>query len=267
MTSADDVDEAPGFAACWMALADGPDHVTGCGTDLVGPIASTGKIPVLAALAVEVTGGRIGLADRLPILQGDRVGGSGLLRFLSLTAASVSDLAVLTAAVSDNIATNVLLRRLGLPVVADLLETADVPDLAVLDQVRDVRDANVPSAFATGTARALCRFLAAVGSATAVPEPARDLLLGWMRHNRDQAWVADAFDASSGPEVVNKTGWDTGVITDAGLVLGGGTDLAYAAVARWPGTDGTNGPGRRRAVHLMRAFGATLAQRAQERST
>ncbi|HEU5036864.1 MAG TPA: serine hydrolase [Nocardioides sp.] len=245
------------LSAAWMLL-DAEDRApTVIGPDPIAPVASTGKVAILATLAVAVERGDIDPHQLLPIGPGHHVGGTGLLRALSLREMSVQDLAVLTASVSDNIATNVLLERLGLAAVERFLADAGIPELAVLDVVRDHRGATVPPAFAVGSARGLCTLAAALGTAHGVTPTVRDVVFDWMRHNQDRAYVPDAFGAGCpGLEVVNKTGIDAGVLADTGLVLGGAADVAYAAVARWSGDD--DGGSQARAVSALRAFGADL---------
>jgi beta-lactamase class A len=245
------------FSAAYMRLDVGEEQPTVVGPDPVAAIASTGKVAILAALAVAMERGEVDPDQRLTIRPRHHVRGTGLLQSLSVRVLSVHDLAVLTASVSDNIATNVLLERLGLDAVAGFLSDARIPDVAVLDTVRDHRDATVPPAFAVGSARGLCALTAALGTASAVTPHARDVVLGWMRHNQDRAYVPDVFDAKARTlRVTNKTGIDAGVLADAGLVLGGDVDIAYAAVARW--SDDAVVAGHSSAVSALRAFGADL---------
>ncbi|WP_408897778.1 serine hydrolase [Nocardioides sp. R1-1] len=244
------------ISSAWVAVGADEQVPTVSGPDRVGPIASTAKVAVLATLAMALDRGDVDPTEPLSLPATGRVGGTGLLQAMTVSSAALHDLAVLTAGVSDNVATNVIIRRLGLAAVGEQLARSGVPDVVVLDVVRDDRDATVPPAFAVGTARGLCRMMASVGAGAGITSPARSLLLGWMRHNQDRAYVPDAFvSAHPAVEVVNKTGTDAGVLADTGLVLGGDVDLAYAVVARWSGDDAAN---RSRAASAFRAFGADL---------
>lgn len=253
------------LSSAWMPLGPTAAVPRVGGPDPVAAVASTGKVAILAALAAAIDNGDLDPGEVLPIAPHHQVGGTGLLRHLSLRELSVEDLAVLTASVSDNIATNVILERLGLATVEDYLAGAAIPELAVLDRVRDQRDSRVAPAFAVGSARGLCTLMASVGTAEGLTPTARDMLLRWMRRNQDRAYVADVLDLDEPDlEVVNKTGVDAGVLADTGLVLGGSTDLAYAVVARWP--DSTAAP-RAAAASALRDVGAHLARVALDRTS
>ena len=84
----------------------------------------------------DTAGGRPGLravpgAESLSILNrtaSDRVGGSGLWQHLQVPALPIADLAALVGATNDNLATNVLLRRVGLDGVRSATATNDGAD-------------------------------------------------------------------------------------------------------------------------------------------
>lgn len=243
-------------SCAWVSTRRPGAVVTVVGPDPVGPIASAGKIALLATVAEMVSANRLEAAERLSICRQDRVGGTGVLLQLSVSEATVADLAALTAAVSDNIATNALLRRVGLPAVSAMVADADVRDVTVHDLVRDVRDESVAPAFATGTARGLATLMAAIGSGSWGTPEARALVLTWMSHNTDRGYVSDTLDPDA-PVVhlVNKTGTDPGVLVDAGLITGV-DEIAYAVVSRWQCT--ADPQARVAAVAAVRRWGAEL---------
>ena len=82
------------------------------------PTASVIKLPVLFTLMQQVEDGLYSLDDPLMLRRGDKVGGSGLLQYLSpgLTM-PLRDWAFLMMNISDNLATNVLIDHVGLPKV------------------------------------------------------------------------------------------------------------------------------------------------------
>ena len=77
--------------------------------------ASTIKIPLLALLFSDFESGRLNPEQTTKILDNCRVGGSGVLKFLSdeTTTLSIFDFATLMIIYSDNIATNVIIDILG----------------------------------------------------------------------------------------------------------------------------------------------------------
>jgi beta-lactamase class A len=84
------------------------------GADRVLPAASTIKLPILIALFQDVDLGKVNLAEQLTIDQKSIAGGSGDLQAQKPgTKVSVLVAATKTIAISDNTATNLLIRRLG----------------------------------------------------------------------------------------------------------------------------------------------------------
>ena len=90
------------------------------------PAASTIKIAILLALHQQAERGALSLAAPVTLRKGSMAGDDGLLSHLGdgTTTMSVGDLAAAMILLSENSATNLLLDRLGLPVVNDTLRTA-----------------------------------------------------------------------------------------------------------------------------------------------
>ncbi len=205
-------------------------------------LASTGKLLLLAAVARGVAAGDLDPAEVVEIEEDDRCGGSGLLGVLSGRAWRIWDLAVLTAAVSDNTATNALLRRVGLDRVAESSAELGFVRTRILDRIREPRLPSHPPTFAVGTAAELARFATGLDGRQ---EWSR-LMLGWMAHNGDRSLVP-ALLAHEAEErevpasvpagkvwVANKTGTDTGVRADVGVMIGSGRRIGYAVLANGP---------------------------------
>lgn len=97
---------------------------------LVFPQGSAIKVSVLLALYSEDEAGRLSLADRVAIRAQDREGGSGFLRYFADSASEVAlhDLAVFMVVVSDNMATNLLVDRVGLERINSLLDRIGLRD-------------------------------------------------------------------------------------------------------------------------------------------
>ncbi|WP_199810010.1 serine hydrolase [Streptomyces sp. NRRL F-5126] len=232
--------------------------------DEVLPLASVGKLLLLAEVAHGLTGtgpagDRLDAAEPVELLGEDHCGGSGLLTRLSVRRPTIADLAVLTAAVSDNTATNALIRRVGLSRVNKRAEALGLVRTRVLDRIREPRLPGHPTTFAVGTAAEL----SALAERIAADERWARLLLGWMAGCGDRAMVPafiphDAEDAEVRDVpcpslwVANKTGTDEGVRCDVGVVRGA-RQVCYAVLARCaPGDEFEM-------VRAMRAVGAQIA--------
>ncbi|MFG1658324.1 serine hydrolase [Micromonospora chersina] len=224
--------------------------------DLVLPLASVGKVLLLGEVARRLADGTLAAGQQVELLDTDReVGGTGLLGRLSPRTWTVTDLATAVATVSDNAATNALLRLVTLDAVRDLARGAGLRDTTVHDRIRAERGPGVPETFATGTAGELCAFLAQVAQGTWHSPPACELLRGWLAGNTDRTMVADSIGhdpwSDDGVRVENKTGTDTGVRADTGIVSSRHT-VVYAVIAAFaPGEE-------RAAVAELRRCGATV---------
>jgi beta-lactamase class A len=205
----------------WGAYAIGPDGevLLEHEPDRVLSIASVGKLCLLFAAARAIDEGELDPAEPLRRTPADEVGDSGLWQDLGVDALPAADVAALVGAHSDNLATNVLLRRLG-PV-------PPIGRIELHDRVRDVRRAGDPPRLATGTARDLAELFAA---------PLPPLVAGWLSRNADLSMVPG--DLGLDPlahvgRLRNKTGTDAGVRADAGALETTGGRVAYAVLVNW----------------------------------
>jgi beta-lactamase class A len=231
--------------------------------DEVLPLASVGKLLLLASVARGFVSGELDPAEPLELLDRDYSAGSGLLRTLSARRWTLGDLARLTAAVSDNTATNALLRRVGLDRVAADAAALGMEQTRILDRVREPRLPEHPPTFAVGTARESASFVALAAG----DRSWGSLLLEWMAACADRGMVPAAIphdpeDATvrevptAGLWVANKTGTDVGTRTDVGVVRGG-RQICYAVLARCS-------PGREfEMVRAMREVGAVVGRLAR----
>lgn len=201
--------------------------------DLVLSTASVGKLLLLLEVART-------LPPDLPCDRRDvePVADSGLWRHLCTDVLPVADLALLVASVSDNLATNVLIRRVGLDRVAALTVELGLTATALHDVVRDVRTAAHPPRLSSGSAAELSLLLHRLPGIEGGEQ-----VLDWMRTSADLSMVASAFDldplSHDGVTLRNKTGTDEGVRADVGVVTGSGAAgaVSYAVLANWrPGS-------------------------------
>ncbi len=231
------------LGSAWVSTFDAHGNLTGDAHCLeptrVQSIASVGKILLLLETARRIDQGSLDESELLDRRSVSPVGDSGIWQHLSMGQLSVGDAAALVGAVSDNLATNILIQRVGLPAVNELRELLGLQDTALHDLVRDDRSGTVPPTLASGTATELGQLVQAVRTGQAINGATCARVRGWLSINTDLSLVAAAFDldplahVGATPELFNKTGTDAGVRVDVGSVRwrSGGAD--YAVLASW----------------------------------
>ncbi|MYM18553.1 serine hydrolase [Brevibacterium sp. 5221] len=239
--------------------------------------ASVGKIFLLAEVARRFEEGALDPAEVLAPTPGDRIADSGILYLFGQQEQSAADLAVLVGAFSDNMATNMLLRRVGVPAVAALTRRLGFEKSGLHDFVRDDRGPEHPPALSTGTAAELAAACARIETGELVSPAVSARLRGWLSADADLSMTAGAFGldplahgfADRGVALWNKTGTIETARIDVGCVRAGERALAYAVLANWddPGTAagaGAHGDPRDEVLAAMRRIGEQVRQHLQE---
>jgi beta-lactamase class A len=204
---------------------------------IVLPTASIGKILLLVEVSARLTErdfSGYGILDKTPR---DSVGDSGIWQHLQAPSLPVADLATLVGATSDNLATNVLLRQVGLDAVRARTESLGLLRTALLDLVRDSRGPDDAPQLSVGSTAELSWLFAALARGEIVDTLTSSRVLGWLSLNSDMSLVASAFGldplshrgTDHGVLLVNKTGTDTGVRSEAGVLRGPRAAVSYAA--------------------------------------
>lgn len=231
-------------------------------TDVV-PTASVGKVLLLLEVARRIESGELDPARRLAPAPDDEVADSGLWQHLDEPGLSVASLAVLVASVSDNLATNVLLREVGLDAVARVTGQCGLDRTRMLDRIRDHRGPEHPLAPSVGSADELARLMEAIADGTAVSPAVSARVAEWLALDVDTSLVAgglalDPLAHLDGPvRLFHKTGWDAGIRADVGHVIGPRAGVAYAVLARW---DPTASDRSVEVLEAMREVGVRIRQ-------
>jgi beta-lactamase class A len=247
---------APGvrWSACVRDAASGA-VLAALEPSVVLPIASVGKLLLLAEVARAIDASDLDAAAPLDRRAEDAVADSGLWQHLRAEALPAEDLAVLVGAVSDNLATNVLLRAVGLGAVSVTATRLGLHATALHDRVRDARGPDDPPTLASGSAGELAALMGRLD----------DRVLGWLAAGADLSMVAGGLGldplahagADRGIVLRHKTGTDEGVRADVGLLRGQRRTLAYAVIASW---DPRAGDPRDAVLAAMREVGAALRE-------
>ena len=205
------------------------DHV-------VMPTASIGKVLLLVEVASRLGSASpeaFTLLDRAPR---DAVGDSGIWQHLQSPSLPLADLAALVGATSDNLATNVLIRHVGLEAVRARTEALGLTRTALLDLVRDHRGPDDAPQLSIGSAKELTWLFASLARGEVVNPEVSQRVVGWLSLNADLSMVASAFGldplAHRMPDhnvlLMNKTGTDGGVRSEVGVLRGPRASVAYA---------------------------------------
>jgi beta-lactamase class A len=213
------------------------------GPDICVSTASVGKLIALVELAERVSRGEADLQAMVARSDADRVADSGLWQHLVTDELCLADVAMLIGAVSDNLATNVLLRHLGLAAVQRRGEVLGLEASQLHDRVRDRRTADDPPRLSSGTARELAQLMRwlTLDEGSALSPGVGRLVLSWLVPSTDLSMVASAFGLDPlahagrdrGVRLWNKTGTNVGIRADVGIVEGPERRVAYAVVANW----------------------------------
>lgn len=187
----------------------------------VMPAASTIKLIVLAELFRQVECGDVSLASDIGMLSSDSRGGSGILKDLSPSLVlPVRDHATLMIALSDNTATAVLVRLLGLERIVQSAHEWGLQDT----RYGFVSGADDPLDYSASTARDMARLLELVALDEIVSPAAcaqmRDILLTQQYHDQIGRYLPwSQYQRAGGPlKLYSKSGFMQGVRVDAGLV-------------------------------------------------
>ncbi|SDR80004.1 beta-lactamase class A [Friedmanniella luteola] len=204
--------------------------------------ASIGKVFLLVEVAARLADGSLDPEEPLTWTEEEHVADSGLWYLMDRRTLGVRDLAVLVGAFSDNLATNVLLRRVGLTAVQARAVALGCTRSTLLDRVRLRRTPQDPPTLSVGTAGELSGLLHALHAGTGVAPAVSAQVLRWLAAGADLSMVASAFDLDPlahgepdrGVTLVNKTGTISIARGDVGVVAGPDATLAYAVLATWP---------------------------------
>ena len=232
---------------------------------IVLPTASVGKILLLIEVSARLTerdASGYGILDKTAR---DSVGDSGVWQHLQAPSLPVADLASLVGATSDNLATNVLLRQVGLQAVRTRTESLGLMRTALLDLVRDSRGPDDAPQLSVGSTAELMWLFSSLARGEIVDTLTSSRVLGWLSLNADLSMVASAFGldplshrgVDHGLLLVNKTGTDAGVRAEAGVLRGPRAGVAYAVSVQF---NDSGMAARLRVLDAMRTVGFDLLE-------
>lgn len=232
---------------------------------IVLPTASIGKILLLIEVSARLNERSISDYAIIDRAGQDAVADSGIWQHLQAPALPIADLAALVGATSDNVATNALLRHIGLDSVRARTESLGLVRTALLDVVRETRGPDHAPHLSVGSTAELAWLFYALAHGHIIDPPTSQRVLGWLSLNTDLSMVASAFgrdplahrDVEHSTWMVNKTGSGDGVRSEAGVLRGPRGGLAYAVSVHFEERDLQS---RLRVLEALRVFGLDLLE-------
>jgi len=244
---------------------DSDERILSIDDRIVLPTASVGKILLLIEVSARLSERGAPALEVLDKTSKDLVGDSGLWRHLQARSLPLADIATLVGATSDNLATNVLLREVGLDAVRERTEGLGLMRTALLDLVRDTRGPDDAPQLSVGSTAELAWLFAALARGKVVDSLTSSRVLGWLSLNTDLSMVASAFGVDPlshrgvdhGLQLVNKTGTDVGVRSEAGILRGPRRGVSYAVSVQFSDRSIAS---RLRVLDALRAVGFDLLE-------
>ncbi len=199
--------------------------------------ASTIKLPILIAAMKKVQDGSLSLDQPVTLLEEDQVSGSGVLQNLTLgIALPLADVLMLMIIVSDNMATNMVLRLVGLQTVNQLMASLGAKDTVIKKAI----DFSLPPPIGLSTPQDLVHLLKGIYRRELVSKEASEWMwdvLTRQQYNtiltRRLPYALLDSDDDQPPLVVigSKSGSVEGVRNDAGIVQTPWGDYAIAIMS------------------------------------
>lgn len=244
---------------------DSDERILSIDDRIVLPTASVGKILLLIEVSARLSAHGAPALEVLDKTSRDSVGDSGLWRHLLAKSLPLADVATLVGATSDNLATNVLLREVGLDAVRHRTESLGLMRTALLDLVRDSRGPDDAPQLSVGSTAELAWLFAALARGQVVDALTSSRVLGWLSLNTDQSMVASAFGVDPlshrgvdhGLQLVNKTGTDDGVRSEVGILRGPRRGVSYAVSVQFADRSIAS---RLRVLDALRAVGLDVLE-------
>jgi beta-lactamase class A len=194
------------------------------------PSASLIKLPILAAFWEAAEAAHIDPNERTDVPAGTPVEGTGVLTALAPGLPPTwSDLATLMITVSDNVATNLIIDRLGMEAIQAWIDKAGLADTRLERRMMD-RTAMSSGRNNCTSAADMETLLSAIGAGTCVSGDASREMRRVLEAQQIQDRLARRLP--EGVRVANKTGNFADVIHDAGILAWPGGTLVIAVLTQ-----------------------------------
>lgn len=234
------------------------DHV-------VLPTGSVGKVLLLLEVAAGLGSNGYSRYDILDKEPDDDIVNAGVWQHLHAPALPLDDVATLVGSMSDNLATNVLLNRVGLDAVRQRADSLGLQRTALLDRVRGRRGPDDAPQLSVGSVAELVELFATIARGEAIDASTSYRVADWLALNVDLSMVASAFGldplshsrSDHNLALFNKTGTDQGLLSEVGVLRGPRAGVAYGVTLAYRDGRLTD---RLTALQAMRTIGLDLLE-------
>ena len=188
--------------------------------DVQFPSASTAKIPIMIAIWRMIDRGEAALDDVHTVTRADKANGSGVLRLMHAgLALSLADLLYLMMAISDNTATNMLIRLAGIEAINATMQELGMTR-SVLGRLMVGRLAVAGEQENLATPVDYTRVLEALFTGRAASPEACTAMIATLERQQNNRRIGRFVPDAAGWRWGSKTGSNTGVVNDVGFVEG-----------------------------------------------
>ena len=180
--------------------------------------ASVIKLPIMMDVYKKVASGKLSFSDTLEMKEFKKVGGCGAICSIDEDIAlSIKSLVRLMITISDNTATNILIRHAGIDNLAQSFEEMGLKKTVVGRELYDMEalERGVQNYF---TPKEIGSLLESLYNGTFINKDASKEMLDIMKAQQICHKISDGLPADV--QVANKTGESSGVTHDAGIVYG-----------------------------------------------
>jgi beta-lactamase class A len=190
--------------------------------------ASVVKIPLMIEVYRRAEAGALGLDDAHVLADTDRAAGSGVLLHLHAgLAPSIEDLVYLTMSISDNTATNLLIRRVGMAAVNETMRSLGMTGLTLAREMRG-RPAEPGEDENWATPDDYARVLRLLLDGHATGPAGTAAMVTMLERQQNGRRIGRYVPDTPGVRWGSKTGGLKGVTNDVGFVTGPGGRLILA---------------------------------------
>ncbi len=194
------------------------------------PSASIVKIPIMAGCFYAIKEGRLKLDDKITLKQRDKTGGSGILKNKPAgTTLTIERLIELMITVSDNTATNILIKLLGFDYLNSCFKDFGLNDTNLSRLIMDTHSRKKGIENYT-TAEDMGSLLEKIYYGTLIDKKASFECLEILKKQRSKSRIPAKLPRDA--VIAHKTGLERGICHDVGIVFTDNGDFIICALIR-----------------------------------